>query len=321
MDEQSTKKIVIKINGKTREIEEEKQVENDQDKLKVSSWEEKLKAEKELAASHEKMDREEEFPWVLPDDPKVVIPMKKDKKKITKVKQNPSTTVIGLYKKIIFIVSLAIVIGISFGMFAIHLLSKDTSSVPAQVVLQDETNIVDEKNSNETTNSNSQAPSYSLNLYVIQTGKFTNKNGADLTVSNIRERGFPAEIFEAKGSYYVFIGVTHNQSDAKRLRDIFEEEQIETYDKPINFKLSSKTPEDTKKIVEDLVEISSMSIMTSGSINKQNLNNLKKQNLENIHSSLQSAIELLGNSSLTKEQIWDVQQSILQFLSSEGKIE
>lgn len=319
MDEQTSQKIVIKINGKKSEIEEKNLVEKEKENIKISSWDEKVKAEKELAASNEQRNGEQEFPWVLPDDPKVVIPIKKDKKKIMKIKNYPSSNIISLYKKIFLTIILAIIIGIGFGMFAIHLLSKD-SSVPAQSKLQDETKIVEKTSSNESVNSN-QTTSFSIPLYVIQNGKFTNKNGAETSVLTIRERGLPAEIFEVDGAYYVFIGVANNQSDAETLKQLLEEKQIETYDKPIEVKLSSQNPQDSKEIIEKLVKVSSAFINNPSSIDQKDINDLKNRNLTNENASLKSAIEQLGKSSITQKQLWEVQQIILKYLALDGKIQ
>ena len=79
MDKQTSDTVKIKINGKDRPVSDK---ESKNEEYQISSWEEKLQAEKEMASAKKE---EEDFPWLLPDeddsvfedDPKVVTPKKK----------------------------------------------------------------------------------------------------------------------------------------------------------------------------------------------------------------------------------------------------
>lgn len=79
------KALKVTINGKEETVYEQETPENETDKnMTFSNWEEKRRAEQEVAASHEHPD-EDEFNWdseedkVFKEDPKVVPPYQKKK--------------------------------------------------------------------------------------------------------------------------------------------------------------------------------------------------------------------------------------------------
>ena len=85
MDKQTSNTIKIKINGtESAKAQSEETIEE----IPFTSRDEKLEAEKEVASAKQPLDKEDEFPWLLPevgedevfmDDPKVVTPVKEKK--------------------------------------------------------------------------------------------------------------------------------------------------------------------------------------------------------------------------------------------------
>jgi stage II sporulation protein B len=322
LDEPTSRKIVIKFNGKNQEISHADQKESLDSDLKVSSWEEKVKMEKEVAATSEKKSEEDEdFPWVLPEDPKVVIPRKDEKmKKIKKLTTSYSFSASSpSLKKNILTIILAIIVGIGFGTFALHLLSKDTAK---------SNHIVLEESENEKTIENNQAvnieeSSLTIPIYIIQVGKYSNRSGAEAVASEIKKKGYPSVIIEADGAFFVFSGLAHTKEQIKALKHIFLQENIETYDKEISIKLSAKNADETKRMIEKLIAYSASMMTGTQSFPQQDrekLNETAKQ-MENLDSSLVSAAEMISTNSPTREQLWEVQQLLLQFFIENGKIQ
>lgn len=130
------KALKVTINGKEETVYEQETPENETDKnMTFSNWEEKRRAEQEVAASHEHPD-EDEFNWdseedkVFKEDPKVVPPYQKKKTKLyAKGKAGAAKPV----KRVAATIAFAAVIGTGLGLFALNISGNKEASAPASL--------------------------------------------------------------------------------------------------------------------------------------------------------------------------------------------
>ncbi|WP_243291158.1 hypothetical protein [Bacillus sp. FJAT-47783] len=326
MDEQTSRKIVIKFNGANQDYEEnlqqKKETEEREPKLNVSSWDEKRKVEKEMAAAKEEKEKDEDdFPWVLPEDPKVVV---NDAKKSKQKKRNhpyvasssPLTSISP--KKYIVPILLAIIVGIGFGTFANQLLSKEQATPASSVV--EESQPASENKQNPPVSG--EKGTLSLPLFVIQEGLYSKESGADTVVSNLSERGLAASKFKADEGFYVFIGIAMTAEEGKKLKQLMSDKGIEPIDKQISVEMTASDPEETKQVMETMIQMSSKLLISPSEANEEQIQTLKEQiaKLDSPPSSLQTASDLLSKKSPTEEQLWNVQNQLLQYISKNGEV-
>lgn len=326
MDEQTPRKIVIKLNGVNQDGKWEEKPPNKTKKKKeidVHEWEEKRELEKEVAAAKEKPD-DEDFAWVLPEDPKVVInEPKKQKNKKRPLPYRPSVSrgpKKGTVKQVIAIIALAIIIGIGFGTAAIQLISKE----PAQPV----NGSFQPPQSHEGSETEQKPPSavgetaLTLPIYVLQEGIYSKESGAETVVKSLTESGFAAAKFASDKGYYVFVGISPSNEIGKELKQLIIGEGIreELYDKQVTVELTAN--DKIKNVIESLVELSASTLITPSAINADKKSELSKQ-LESLpapSAELKSIVDLLQAESITKEDLWEIQRNVLEYLSKNGKI-
>ncbi|WP_299091737.1 SPOR domain-containing protein [uncultured Metabacillus sp.] len=248
MDKHTSDMIKIKINGKERQLSQEDTAEE----LAVSSWDEKLKAEKEVASAKQPIEEEDDFPWLLPeeddsifkDDPKVVTPSKKkirfSNQTVTpyqysnnKIRKKINGTF--PFKKMMTIIVLAIVLGFMFGLIGLNFLSNEdmpTMGSSVNVTSEDSTatgespNQENNNDDKDTAGNESAASTATLNLYAVQGGIFSAKTGAETVASKIKEKGFAATVIETNGSYTVFAGFGKERTETGSLSEMYQKQNF-----------------------------------------------------------------------------------------------
>ncbi|MGG3798281.1 SPOR domain-containing protein [Metabacillus fastidiosus] len=347
MDKQSSDKITIKINGKESNdslSEKEKLSRKEAEETPFLNWDEKIKAAEEIASTNQDKEKEDEFNWLLPDeddvfkdDPKVVLDKNQSKKKkqpvihskVTPFQQtsnrNRSTFPI---KQFVMITILAIITGVTFSYIGLNLFSNE--EMPEMGNLPSSTKSIEageqpQNNEKEDTGSDSEkkvpAATAELNIYAVQVGKFSSKQGAETAINDLKTKGFPAAIFEENGSFFVFAGVGKEKAETEKLSGFVKEAGIDAWGgKSISPKLNiNKEPEKWTEVIESLTSI------TAKSINGENVNAAEIEKVETQISNfgseekekkgyLEKAVSLLKGSN-SEENGWEAQQELLNIIS------
>jgi stage II sporulation protein B len=345
LDKQQANAIKIKINGEERKLKSVKQPkkksdEKDQEGVSldfpVLSWDEKVMAEKEVAASNAK--KEDDFSWVLPeddgevfqDDPKVVAPKKASSKgKVSPYfgagKKNPLSSY--PFKQYAVTIILAIVLGVSFGFVALNFISnEDLPAAIQQAGAGAESDQAEAPANSKDEAAGSGESSADIQLYFTQIGKFSSKEGADTTVADMKSKGFPAIAVEEDGSYFVYGGVGNAKQETDGLSNVYQTSAIEPWSgKSAVF--SMKTNEDASALInhfKSLVTLSSSAVTgqaddidTKSDAILTDLNKLKLKD-ENL---VAVKKELIDISKLLKEDVsektgWAAQQKLMDLLVS-----
>ena len=269
--------------------------------LNVSSWEEKARAEREMAAANDWKEDEQSFPWVLPDDdsikddPKVVVPKKK-----TAVKM----------KQYVYSIMFAVILGFSFGVLALQLIQND---LPATEEPEDSLQSTSGTNSAHDNEETADGKKVHFQLFMIQAGKFTKREGAETTVQQLQDKGVPASFIQQKDGYYVFVGTAADKETATALKKMLTAKQIEAFVKEMKWEKEVKN-EKTKAVFEKLVALSSLSFSAGGIMDQQEINKLLEEMKTNHDPSLQSAVQALE----TKDAV-NVQQALLHYLAGQNQ--
>ncbi|SDI70420.1 hypothetical protein [Alteribacillus bidgolensis] len=211
--------VSFKINGKKIDLEKEEpkqseppeQSDQNLDNIPVADWKEKRAAEEEQAASFWEEDK--------PKRPSV--PYKKIRKKanLPRKPKKPRN-----YRKSysFYFITLtvgAVALGLLFGIVMLQLFSKDDASTTAAI------------------NRDDQAPPISANfndsttMQVIQTGAFTKKEKGLEMQGNFHANGYPAVLTHDGEYYYLFSGVSFNEEGTERLKEYYNSEGLEMYEK------------------------------------------------------------------------------------------
>ncbi|MED4453333.1 SPOR domain-containing protein [Metabacillus fastidiosus] len=347
MDKQSSDKIKIKINGKESNDSlnaKEKLPSKEAGETPFLDWNEKIKAEEEIASTNQDKEKEDEFNWLLPDeddifkeDPKVVLDKNKSKKKkqpvihskITSFQQtsnrnHPTFPV----KQFIMITILAIITGVSFSYIGLNLFSNEEmpemANVPSSTEgIEEEKPPQNKKKEGLASDNEKKAPATTaeLNIYAVQVGKFSSKQGAETAINDLKTKGFPAAIFEENGSFFVFAGLGKEKAETEKLSGFVKEAGIDAWGgKSISPKLNiNKEPEKWTEVIESLTSI------TAKSINGENVNTAEIEKVETQISNfgseekekkgyLEKAVSLLKGSN-SEENGWKAQQELLNIIS------
>ncbi|RZI53204.1 SPOR domain-containing protein [Aeribacillus pallidus] len=297
-------KITIKINGQENNFSNDTDVSAEPSEtgkqLKVSSWEEKVKAEKEMAASEDKNEEETSFPWILPDD-------EEDKKENPKIafSKNNSRTLPPKIKNYVISIIFAVILGLSFGVLALQFISND--SMPVSSELRDV--------SKSPQVSNASAPSGAENIvfevYMVQAGKFTKKEGAETVSGQIKAKGLPSVIVPQGGDHYVFVGAALDKKTAEELKNMAESHQIETFVKKMKWEGKVEN-EKTKTVVEEMLKLSS-SFVNGTAPEQEKVESLLNEAGQIKDDSILAAVKKLQTEKSANEQLWSLQQSLLDF--------
>ncbi|SDH96345.1 hypothetical protein SAMN05192534_11670 [Alteribacillus persepolensis] len=212
-------KVSIKMNGKTIEVEKEepsKENERVEEPLRaqdipVADWKEKRVAEEEQAASYSNED--------MPKRPS--IPYKKIRKKANLPRKSyyhrKKQRTYPLY--FISITAGAIALGLLFGMVMLQLFSEDRSSpTNAAFNMEDDPPIT------------ADFPD-STALHVLQAGAFTQKEKGVEMQENLHAKGYPAVLTHDGDYYYLFSGVSFQQGALEEVKQFYDQEGLEVYEK------------------------------------------------------------------------------------------
>ncbi|MGG4491695.1 hypothetical protein [Metabacillus idriensis] len=341
MDKQQANAIKIKINGEERKLKSVKQpkkkpeeTEHDEASLDfpVLSWDEKVLAEKEVAASG--AEKEDEFSWVLPeddgevfqDDPKVVTAKKSSSKgKVSPYfgigRKNSLSTY--PFKQYAVTIILAIVLGVSFGFVALNFISNEDLPAALQQAGAETEQASSQPDSKDGAAGSGEA-SADFQLFFAQIGKFSTEDGAKTTASELKSKGFPAIAVEEEGSYFVYGGVGNAKQETDGLSNVYKTSAIEPWSgKSAVF--SMKTSEDASALInhfKSLVTLSSSAaagqtdgIESEADAIAAELNKLKPkdENLAAVKKELTDVSKLLKED-VTDKTGWAAQQKLMDLL-------
>lgn len=334
MDKQTSDTVKIKINGKDRPVSDKV---SKNEEYQISSWEEKLQAEKEMASAKKE---EEDFPWLLPDeddsifedDPKVVTPKKKKilsnstvtpfvYSKKTKSKSNLVTFPL---KQMFTVILMAIFLGVGFGYIALNFLSnKDMpdASVPT-VVTNDTPDATSTEGGNTEEPAAASTSTATLQLYVVQGGIFSTKEGADTVSSTIKSKGLASTVIEADGSFTVLAGIGEEKAETEALNNLYKQNSFNDFWGGKQLSLSIATTKTPDKWVSSIVTLSSLaSQATNGqSVNQAEVSAVESQ-LKEIETANDTEKSLLSKLSEAAGNVkanngWEAQQAILEVVAS-----
>ncbi|MCM3162958.1 SPOR domain-containing protein [Metabacillus litoralis] len=334
MDKQTSDTVKIKINGKDRPVSDK---EPKTEEYQISSWEEKLQAEKEIASAKKE---EEDFPWLLPedddtifeDDPKVVTPKKKKilsnstvtpfvYSKKTKSKSNFVTFPL---KQMFTVILMAIFLGVGFGYIALNFLSnKDMpdASVPT-VVTNDTPDTASTEGGDTEEPAAASTSTETLQLYAVQGGIFSTKEGADTVSSNIKNKGFASTVIEADGSFTVLAGIGKEKAETEALNNLYKQNSFNDFWGGKQLSLSIATTKSADQWVSSIVTLSSLaSQATNGqSVNQEDIVAVESQ-IKEIKTANETEKSLLSKLSEAAANVkgnkgWEAQQAILEVVAS-----
>lgn len=338
------KTITIKINGKNRSYEETK-AEMLEDGQKDHEKELDYFASKEAAASKEAVE-DDSFDWILPDES-----FESDIKEYTIVKQPKQTNKKGIgaisknFKKnnrnglltsVFIAVFFAILLGTSFGLIMLKLVTTEKAIETNETVVA-QSNPEEEK---EPVGSVTLALE-PLSTYVIQGGVFSNIEAAKKIQEESIQNGVPAQIVEINDQAFLYLSVADSIEHAKTIGTQLSGKGIEVFAKPIT--LGGKSLEglqsEEKKLLEavpifyEILATSAAEASVASEIpealaesaEKQaavladiKVNQMKNEKVLSIRTELQSAMEQMRKykQSPNPEVLTKLQQHLLGFLAA-----
>ena len=331
MDRQTSDTVKIKINGKDRSLTVKEET---KEQYPILSWDEKLKAEKEMASAKKE---EDDFPWLLPDDapifeedPKVVTPSKKKK-----VFSNQNVTPfhysnkkkgnrhIGSFsmKQMTTIVLLAVGLGVGFGYIALNFLSNEdmpAATTPTDGVATDNPEAEDTPNQNqENPPANTATSSASLQIYAVQGGIFSSKEGADTVVADIKNKGLASAVLETDGTFTVIAGLGKEKTETSAMNELYKEQQFQDFWGGKQLSLSISTTKTPENWVSSIITLASMSsaVTNNQSVNADEISKIEEQlnAIESGNDIEKEFIEklLAASANIKENKGWEAQQSIL----------
>ncbi|MFB4162923.1 hypothetical protein ACE1TI_03565 [Alteribacillus sp. JSM 102045] len=213
--------VSFKINGKKIDLEKEEQnnpgppetqehIQLDIEGITIADWKEKRAAEEEQAAAF--WENEPKRPSV---------PYKKIRKKAN-IPQKPRKQKNQRKTYPLYFISLtigAVALGLLFGIVMLQLFSENNSSTSAAIDMNEEDPpIVANFNDSNV-------------MHVIQAGAFTKKAKGLEMQEHLHSGGYPAVLTHDGEYYYLFSGVSFNKEGAESLKEYYEAEGLEMYEK------------------------------------------------------------------------------------------
>ncbi|MBM7701362.1 hypothetical protein [Metabacillus iocasae] len=248
MDKQSNK-ISIKINGEEKAISEEaKQTES-------------LLVEKQS----------DEFTWILPEqqDEKVVSiedlrHVKEGKKSFEKKSFSPHSSIM---KKILMIVSLAIVVGVGLGMFSLKVMTNNEEAT--SLTNSEEPSVSTGGSLSESPSDDSSKKDVPVStvkeqsLYIVQAGVFSSKESGDTAQKGMKEKGYAATTVANGDNVLLLVGMGSDEALTKQLGEYYksksEEVYVKSYKLPTTGQLSQKDSEIIERLQPILLSLSTES--------------------------------------------------------------
>ena len=264
MDKQG-KTITIKINGKDRPVQGDKETTGSIKKPKQEELIEKRKYDKEKSSSYQVKDNggdrskvfpldndaalnetaaaqekaEESFDWILPDpvEEEIIkeykIAPKQEKKKKKKsigisVWNTKNKRNNPLYTTIIMNVLFAVLLGTAFGVtFLKFLPSEPETAAPA--VTQPKAGQAEEKPAG----GKESLELKSIPTFIVQNGIFTTEAAAKERVNLLDGQGVKSELFPVNGQFAVYLGTAGSIEAAKQQAEALKAKGVEVFAKPI----------------------------------------------------------------------------------------
>jgi stage II sporulation protein B len=344
-NQRSNRTITIKINGNERKYKEETRnvVVDSQPEIIDSALSTEFDGFTEVAATQEAAD--ESFDWILPnDDDDEIEEYIIAKKPVEKKKKNNSTSILkkslqkkqpsGPIKSLLFSILLAIIIGTSFGFLVLKLVISEAKVEVNQVTTIPKETTSDKENPVGTTGALQLQP---INTYIVQGGVFSSVDSAKIEAEKVRQKGVPAQIIEANGQAFLFLGLADSIDKAKAIGTSMKENDIEVFAKA--YSLPEKDLNELTSMEENLLKeieivyqsLSSLasSAMLSESMDEKVLlkqedfllsidkKEIKSTNIEQLRLDLASAIEKLAAFNKQKKHslVIEAQQHLLSFIS------
>lgn len=346
--QRSNRTITIKINGNERKYKEETRnvVVESQPEIIESVHSTELDGFSEMAATQEVAD--ESFDWILPnndgDDDEIeeyIIA----KQPIEKKKKNNSVSILkkslqkkqhsGPIKSLLFSVLLAIVIGTSFGFLVLKLVISEAKVEVGQVTTIPQETTTGKENPVSTTGALQLQP---INTYIIQGGVFSSVESAEIGAEAVKQKGVPAQVVEANGQAFLFLGLADSIDKAKAIGTSMKENDIEVFakaytlpEKDLN-ELTSMEANLLKEIEIVYQSLSSLasSAMLSESIDENVLQEqmdfllsidkkeIKSSKIEQLRLDLAGSIEKLSayNQHKNNSLVIEAQQHLLSFVGT-----
>jgi stage II sporulation protein B len=342
----SNRTITIKINGNERKYKEEKGnvAVDSQPEIVETAHSTGLDGFIEVAATQEAAD--ESFDWILPnDDDDEIEEYIIAKQPVEKKKKNNSVSVLkkslqkkqstGPIKSLLFSVVLAIVIGTSFGFLVLKLVISEAKVEVDQVTTIPQETTTDRENP---VNASGPLQLQSINTFIVQGGVFSSVESAEIGAEAVRQMGVPAQIIEANGQAFLFLGLADSIDKAKEIGTRMKENGIEVFAKAYSLpeknlneltSMEANLLSEVEGVYQSLSTLAS-SAMMSESIDEKALvkqkdfllsidkKEIKSTKIEQIRSDLAGAIEKLEAFSKQKNNslVIEAQQHLLSFVGT-----
>ncbi len=259
------KTITIKINGKDRPVQGERQDHQNVEKKKLKedrienskfendnsgkfaindSRDDRSKvypldneaALKETAAAQEKA--EEDFDWILPDpveqeivkEYKIAPQQSKKKKKglgisVWNTKTKRSNR---FYTTIFVTVFLAVLLGTAFGVTFLKFVASEQETIASPAVSTPKTGTPADKSAS----GGEDLELKSIPVFIVQNGIFTTEDGAKERVKLLADKGVTAELFPVNGQFAVYLGTAGSIETAKQQAEALKAKGVEVFAKP-----------------------------------------------------------------------------------------
>ncbi|MEG7333583.1 SPOR domain-containing protein [Bacillus sp. 0102A] len=253
------KALKVTINGKEETVYEQETPVEMEKNMTFSNWEEKRKAEQEVAASHEHPD-EDEFNWnseedkVFKEDPKVVPPYQKKK---TKLYAKGKAGTVKPVKRVAATIAFAAVIGTGLGLFALNISGNKEAAAPAS--LDDSLGSQTAKAGDASADKQSSgaekqaAPAEgTYETYAVQAGKFSNEKGAETLTEQLTEKGYSAVSLSKDDGYtYVIAGLASDKDVSQQLGQLLIDSDFEAWGgKELSLSIESDMTDSFKETAE-----------------------------------------------------------------------
>ncbi|MCY8517817.1 SPOR domain-containing protein [Bacillus atrophaeus] len=271
----SEKALKVTINGKEETVFEDDHSEEKQDKsVTFSNWEERRKAEQEIAASQEETSKidEDEFNWdsqedeVFKEDPKVVPPYKKKKKAGAPLQSKKKTGPGKPVKRLVTTVAFAAVLGTGLGLFALNLSGNKEASAPAAASQgsQGQTAKAGDAAADSQTGSGAEQTGQAdgtYKTYAVQAGKFSSETGAETLAKQLTEKGYSAVSLSKDDGYtYVIAGLAAEKDMSQKLGQSLIDSDFEAWG---GKELSLSIDQDMTDSFKETSELSAKAIIGS----------------------------------------------------------
>jgi stage II sporulation protein B len=334
--------ITIKINGNERKYKEEtgNVVVESQPEIRESTLSTEFDGFTEVAATQEAAD--ESFDWILPnDDDDEIEEYIIAKQPVEKKKKNNSTSILkkslqkkqpsGPIKSLLFSILLAVVIGTSFGFLVLKLVISEAKV--EQVTTIPQKTITDKEFPVGATGALQLQP---INTYIVQGGVFSSVDSANIEAEKVRQKGVPAQIIEANGQAFLFLGLADSIDKAKAIGTSMKENDIEVFAKAYSLPekgLNELTSTEVNLLKEIEVVYQSLSSLASSAMLSEAMDEkvllkqvdfllsidkkeIKSTKIEQLRLDLVGAIEKLSayNQQKNHSLVIEAQQHLLSFI-------